>query len=263
MIRKDPSLRACRKLVALLSLLLATAASAEEIHVATSGAFTAAYLQLAPRFEQATHNKVVTAFGASMGNTPTAIPNRLARGEAFDVVIMAAPALDKLIQDGKVDAGSKVDLVRSSIGMVVRAGASKPDISTVEALKRTLLAAKSIAYSDSASGVYLVKELFPRLGIADQIAAKSKVIAGTAVAEEVAAGRADIGFQQVSELLPVEGVDLVGKLPAEAQRVTLFSAGIVTGAQHPDAARALIRFLTSPEAAPVIEKTGLEPVGGE
>ena len=262
MIRNDSSLRASRKLVALLSLLLATAASAEEIHVVTSGAFTAAYLQLVPQFEQATHNKVVTAFGASMGNTPTAIPNRLERGEALDVVIMAAPALDKLIAEGKVAAGSKVDLVRSSIAMVVRAGAPKPDISTVEALKRTLLAAKSIAYSDSASGVYLANELFPRLGIAEQIKDKCHKIEGTPVGKEVAAGRAEIGFQQVSELLPVPGVDLVGKLPAEAQRVTIFAAGIVAGAQHPDAARTLIRFLTSPEAGPVIEKTGLEPVGG-
>ena len=145
-----------------------------EIKVVTSGAFTAAYLELVPEYERATHNKLVTEFGPSMGTTHNAIPMRLERGEAIDVVIMAAPALADLIKQGKVRADSRVDLVRSNIGMAVKAGAPKPDISTVDALKRTLLAAKSIAYSDSASGVYLSTELFPKLGIADQIKGKSQ-----------------------------------------------------------------------------------------
>lgn len=241
-------------------LLLASAAFAEDIRVITSGAFTAPYLEVVPQFERATSNKVMTAFGASMGSTPNSIPSRLERGEAADVVIMAGPALDNLIKRGKVVAGSRVDLVRSSIGMVVRAGAAKPDISSVEALKRTLLGAKSIAYSDSASGVYLSTEMFPRLGIAEQIRDKCKKIEGTPVAAVVARGDAEIGFQQVSELLPVPGVDFVGTLPAEVQHVTIFSAGIVVGAQHPDAARALIQFLSSAAAAPAIKKSGLEPV---
>jgi len=231
-----------------------------EIKVMTSGGFTAAYNVLTPEFERATQNKVVTAYGASMGGAPDSIPSRLQRGEPVDVVILAAPALDDLIQQGKVVAGSRVDLVRSSIGMVVRAGAPKPDIRTVDALRRVLLEAKSIAYSASASGVYISTELFQRLGIADQVKGKSKRIESERVGAVVARGEAEIGFQQVSELLSIPGVDYVGPLPPEVQKVTVFSAGIATGAKEPDAARALIKFFTSPAAAPAITKSGLEPV---
>jgi molybdate transport system substrate-binding protein len=178
-----------------------------------------------------------------------------------DVVILAAGALDELIKQGKVVAGSRVDLVRSSIGMAVRARASKPDISSVDALKRTLLAAKSIAYSASASGVYLSQEMFQRLGIADQIRGKCKRIASEPVGAVVARGDAEIGFQQISELLPVPGIDYVGPLPPEVQKVTVFSAGVAVGAEQPDAARALIKFLASPAAVGAIKKSGLEPVG--
>lgn len=231
-----------------------------EIHVMTSGAFTAAYDELAPRFERETMNRVATAYGASMGAAPGAIPNRLGRGEPVDVVILAADGLDALIRDGKVVPGSRVDLARSRIGMVVKKGRPRPDISTVEALRCTLLKAGSIAYSDSASGTYLSTELFPRLGIAERIKDRSKRIEKERVAAVVARGEAEIGFQQVSELLPVPGVDFVGPLPDGAQKVTAFSAGVCTGAREPDASRALIRFLASAAAAPVIRKTGLEPV---
>jgi molybdate transport system substrate-binding protein len=241
-------------------LLHASSVHADEIKVATSGAFTAAYLELVPEFERATGHTVVTAFGASMGNTPDSIPSRLQRGEHLDVVILAAPALDDLIKQGKVVAASRVDLVRSSIGLAVRAGAPKPDISSVEALTRTLLQAKSIAYSSSASGVYLSTELFQRLGIADRIMAKSRRIDSEPVAAVVARGEAEIGFQQVSELLPVKGIDYVGPLPPGAQRVTVFSAGVVAGAGKAEAARALIAFLSSAAAMPAISKSGLEPV---
>jgi molybdate transport system substrate-binding protein len=173
---------------------------------------------------------------------------------------MAGPALDELIKQGKVVAGSRVDLARSIIGMAVRAGAPKPDISSVDALKRTLLQAKSIAYSASASGTYLSTELFPRLGIADQIKGKSKRIESERVGDVVARGDAEIGFQQVSELLPIRGIDYVGPLPPEVQQVTVFSAGVAAGAKEPDAGRALIKFLASPVAAPAIRKSGLEPV---
>jgi molybdate transport system substrate-binding protein len=241
-------------------LFLGGTARAEEIRVMTSGAFTAPYLQLIPEFERATHNKIVTAYGASMGNAPDSIPSRLQRGEPVDIVILAADALDALIKQGKVVPGSRVDLVRSSIGMAVRAGAPMPDISTVDALKRTLLEARSIAYSASASGVYLSHEMFQRLGIADQIRSKCKRIASEPVGAVVARGDAEIGFQQISELLPVPGIDYVGPLPREVQKVTVFSAGVAVGAKQPDAARALIKFLASPAAAPVIKKTGLELV---
>ncbi len=246
-------------LVLVSALLNVAAAHADEIKVVTSGAFTAAYLELVPEYEQATHNKLMTEFGPSMGTTHNAIPMRLERGEEIDVVIMAAPALADLIKQGKVRPDSRVDLVDSYIGMAVKAGAPKPDISTVEALKRTLLAAKSIAYSDSASGVYLSTELFSKLGIADQIKGKSKMIPADPVGGVVATGEFEIGFQQISELRPVKGIDIVGELPPGAQRVTQFSAGIPTTSKNPELAKSFIQWLASPAAYPAIRKSGLVP----
>ena len=243
------------------ALFTASAVRAAEIRVVTSGAFTAAYLKLVPEYERSTHNKLVTEFGPSMGNTHNAIPLRLERGEAIDVVIMAAPALADLIKQGKVRAGSRVDLVDSRIGMAVKAGTPKPDISSVEALKRTLLAAKSIAYSDSASGVYLSTELFPKLGIADQIQGKSRKIEADPVGEAVARGEIEIGFQQISELRPVKGIEIVGPLPPGAQRVTVFAAGIPATSKHPAEAKALIDWLASPAAYAAIKESGLDPAG--
>jgi molybdate transport system substrate-binding protein len=262
MIDKAPDTRRLsqRWAVLVLALLVARATVvADEIKVITSGGFTAAYNELVPGFERATHHTVVTTFGGSMGNGPETIPNRLQRGEAADVVILAASALDDLIKQGKVVDGSRVDLVRSSIGAAVRAGAAKPDISSVAALTQTLLRAKSVAYSASASGVYLSTELFQRLGIADQVLPKSRNAQGERVGALVARGDAEIGFQQISELLPEPGITYLGPLPLEVQRVTVFSAGIVVGAKAPDAARALIRYLASDTVLPVIKKAGLEP----
>src|SRR5262249_41927734 len=181
------------------SLLAAVTLRAAEIKVITSGGFTAAYLELVPEYERLTHHHLATGFGPSLGTTHNAIPVRLARGEAIDVVIMADVGLEALIKQGKIQPGSRVDLVRSNIGMAVKAGAPHPDISNLEAFKRTVLAAKSIAYSDSASGVYLSTELFPKLGIADQIKAKSKTIPADPVGGVVATGEFEIGFQQISE----------------------------------------------------------------
>ena len=247
-------------LALICALLAVTTLSATEIKVVTSGAFTAAYLELVPEYERATHNKLATEFGPSMGTTHNAIPIRLDRGEAIDVVIMAAPALANLIKQGKVRAGSRVDLVQSKIGMAVRAGAPKPDISTVEALKHTLLAAKSIAYSDSASGVYLSTELFPKLGIADEIKGKARKIEADPVGGVVATGEVEIGFQQISELRPVKGIDIVGELPPGAQRVTVFAAGTPVTSKHPEAAKVFIQWLASPVAYPAIRRSGLEPL---
>ncbi len=241
------------------TLLLVGRASADDIRVMTSGAFAAAYLELIPQLERVTNGKIVTA-ATSMGTGSDSIPSRLQRGEAVDVVIVAEAALQQLIEDGRVVADSRVDLARSGIGMAVRAGARKPDISSVEALRRTLLEAKSIAYSASVSGLYLSTELFQRLGIADQVMGKSRRIVGERVGAVVARGEAEIGFQQVSELLPVPGLDYVGPLPPEVQRVTVFSAGVTVGGKYPDAARALIKFLASPEAAGTVTKSGLQPI---
>jgi molybdate transport system substrate-binding protein len=241
-------------------LLAAGLASAADIKVMSSGGFSAAYGSLAPEFERHTGNKIDTVLGPSMGTAPDAIPVRLKRGEPADVLIMVGSALDDLVKQGKVVAGSRVDLARSRIGMVVRAGAPKPDISSVEAFKRALLAAKSIAYSDSASGVYVSKELYKRLGAESQLAAKSKMIVSERVGNVVARGEAEIGFQQISELLPVPGIAYVGPIPADLQKVTVFAGGIAAGAKQPEAARALLRFLSSPEALPAIEKSGLDPI---
>lgn len=212
-------------------LHFAGTADGAEIKVMNSGGFTAAYRDLAPECERATGNKLDTAWGPSMGTTPDAIPVRIKRGEPVDVLIMVGYALGDLIKDGKVVADSRVDLARSGIGMAVRAGASKPDISSVDAFKRALLEAKSIAYSDSASGVYVSSELFQRLGIADQVVGKSKMIPAEPVGAVVARGEAEIGLQQASELLPVPGIDYVGPLPAELQKITVFSAGVAAGAE--------------------------------
>jgi len=246
-------------LASLCAIFALSAKSADEIKVVTSGGFTAAYLELVPQYENATHQKLSTEFGPSMGTTHNAIPVRLDRGEKIDVVIMAAPALEDLIKQGKIRADSRVDLIKSYIGMAVKAGAPKPDISTVDALKQTLLHAKSIAYSDSASGVYLSTELFPKLGILDQIKSKSKKIEADPVGGVVATGEFEIGFQQISELKPVKGIDIVGPLPAGAQKITVFAAGIPTTATHPEEAKALIQWLASPAAYAAIKKSGVEP----
>lgn len=243
-------------------LFIAGYARAAEIRVVSSGGFSAAYRTLTPQFERVTGNRLVSNWGPSMGDTHDAIPARLRRGEPIDVVIMVGYALDSLIKDGKVIPGSRVDLARSKIGVAVKAGAPIPDVSTVDALRRTLLAAKSIAYSDSASGVYIQNEMFKNLGIEDQVQSKARMIPAIPVGGVVARGEAEIGFQQVSELKPVPGITIVGPLAPEVQRVTVFSAGVVKGAKNAEAARALIAYLASPEAAEAIIESGMEPVAG-
>jgi molybdate transport system substrate-binding protein len=242
------------------ALLLSATASAAEVRVMISGGLSSAYNALVPEFEKATGNKVVTAYGPSMGTTVNAIPVRLERGEPADVLIMVGYALGDLIKSGKVVADSRVDLVNSGIGIAVKAGAPHPDISSAETIKRALLAAKTIAYSDSASGVYVSTEMFGKLGIADEMKGKARKIPATPVGEIVAHGDAEIGFQQISELKPVQGIDIVGPLPAELQQNTVYSAGIATVSKEPDAGKALIKFLTSPAARDEIVKSGMEPI---
>ena len=242
------------------TLFLATTASAAEIHVMISGGLTAAYNALVPEFERTTGHKVLTAYGPSMGTTVNAIPVRLERGEAADVLIMVGYALGDLIKQGKVVADSRVDLVRSPIGVAVKSGAAKPDISSADAVKRALLAAKSVAYSDSASGVYVSTEMFKKLGIADAMKDKTAKIPATPVGEIVARGDAEIGFQQISELKPVSGIDIVGPLPDELQKITVFSAGIASVSKEPVAGKALINFLASPAAHDTLVRSGLEPI---
>lgn len=235
-------------------------ADAAELRVMISGGFTAAYKQLGPRFAASSGDTLDTISGPSMGESKEAIPNRLARGEQADVLIMVGYALDRLIKEGKVIPSSRVELADSRIGMVVRAGAPKPDISTVDKLKDVLLHAKSVAYSDSASGVYIEKEMFRKLGVEDQVKPKASMVPRIPVASVVANGDYELGFQQVSELLPVAGVTYAGKVPESVQSVTRFAGGIPVGAAHPDDARKLLDYLASPQAQPVVHATGLDSV---
>jgi molybdate transport system substrate-binding protein len=241
-------------------LWLVTTATAAEVRVMISGGLTAAYNVLVPEFERATGHKVITAYGPSMGTTDKAIPLRLERGEPADVLIMVGYALDNLAKQGKVISDSRVDLVKSAIGVAVKSGAPKPDISTPDALKRALQAAKTVAYSDSASGVYVSTEMFAKLGITEEMKDKARKIPATPVGEIVAHGTAEIGFQQMSELKPVAGIDIIGPLPDELQKITVFSAGIATVSKEPDAGKALIKFLGSPQARGEIVKSGMDPI---
>lgn len=235
------------------------AADAGEVAVVTSGGLAAAYDALAPLFESETGIRLATAYGASTGGAPDSIPARLERGERFDVLVMSQAGLDGLAERGLVRPDTRVDLASSSIGLAVREGASLPDIGTPEAFVETLLAAESIGYSASVSGTYVSTELFPRLGVAEELAPKSRRIVSERVAAVVARGEVEIGFQQVSEILSIEGAAYAGPIPAEYQRVTTFSAGIAADAVNPGGAQTLIDFLASEAAAPTIIESGLEP----
>jgi molybdate transport system substrate-binding protein len=195
-----------------------------------------------------------------MGETPQAIPNRIARGEPVDVVIGVGYAVDKLAEDGKVVHGSRTDLAQVLIYMAVRAGASKPDIGSLYAFKQALLSAKSIAYSDSASGVYISTEMLARLGIADAVKGKSTMVPAEPVGRVVARGEAEIGFQPLSALRPVPGIEIVGPIPPEVQRPTVYAAGIAAGAKEPAAAKALIEYLASPASTKAVRESGMDPV---
>jgi len=234
-------------------LLLSSVAQGAEVKVLASGAVKEAALELFPQFEQASGNKVVVTWAGTVD-----IKKKIAAGEVFDLVIVASPELDTFAKDGKIAAGSKVDLVRSSIGVAVKAGAPKPDLKSGDDLKKTLLAAKSVGYSTGPSGVYLIS-LFEKMGIADQIKAKAKITTpGVPVASLIRSGEAEIGFQQVSELIHEAGIDFLGPLPADVQNITVFSSGVPAAAKAQTEARALQKFLTAPAAALVIKKHGLE-----
>jgi molybdate transport system substrate-binding protein len=236
------------------TLLVSGITQAAEIQVLASNATKEAYLELVPQFEKTTEHKVTTTWSGTVD-----IKKRLAAGETYDVLIMAGPEIDEFIRQGKLVAGSRVDLAKSGVGVAVRTGASKPDISSADGLKAALLSAKSIGYSQGPSGTYLVG-LFQRMGIADTIKDKVKVSkVGQPVGNLIASGEVEIGFQQVSELLPVKGIDFLGPLPASVQQITTFSGGLFAAAKQPEAAKALVTFLAAPAATPVKRKHGLEP----
>jgi len=260
-----PLRSAALRLAFLLTFLLGLApARAADVKVMISSGFFHVYSELGPKFEKATGHHLITTRGPSLGDSPEAIPTRLARGEEADVVIMDGHGADMLDQRKLSQANSRVRLGESFIGMVVKSGQPKPDISTVENLRKTLLAAKSIAYSDSSSGTYLSTVGFKKLGVAEEVAKKSRKVRGPPTGEPVAAvvarGEAEIGFQQVPELINVPGTDFVGTVPPEIQPPTYFVGELTAKAREPDAAVALLKFLSSNEAAPVISKAGLKPV---
>jgi molybdate transport system substrate-binding protein len=222
-----------------------------EITVMASLAFKAAYLELVPKFEAASGHQVTTLWVPSVD-----MRTRLKDGEVVDLVIMSRGAIEEL-PAGVVAPNGIINLAKAGVGVAVKTGAPRPDIGSVEALKQTLLAAKSVAYSTGPSGVYLEK-LFERMGIADTIRGKLKRVKDEPTGALVARGEAEIGFQQKSELLPVAGIDYVGPLPAEVQNITVFAAAVHAKAKQPEATWALVKFLTAPAAAPIVQKTGME-----
>ena len=236
------------------ALLLSSVASAAEIKVLSTQATEQAYRELVPEFERATGHKVTTIFTGTLD-----ADKRLAAGEVYDLLIMSGPSIEEHLRDSKLLAGSRVDLAKSGVGVGVKAGAPKPDIRTTDALRKTILSAKSIGYSTGPSGMYVLK-LFQQLGVADQVKPKLKQTATSVfVGSIIASGEVEIGFQQVSELGQYPGVDFVGPLPADVQEMTVFSSGIIRNAKQADAARAWVRYLTGPEAAKAFTKRGMQP----
>ncbi len=226
-----------------------------EIKVLSSIATKEAYLELVPQFEKASGHTVATTWSGT-----TAIMKQLAAGEQYDLVMISATELEELIRQGRIAAGSRVDIAKSGIGIAVRKGAPHPDVGTVDALKQALLAAKTVGYTSGPSGVYM-GQLVERMGIAEAVKAKFKSVpSGGTIGTIVAAGECEIGFQQVSELVHIAGIDYIGPLPADVQRVTVFSSGLQTGAAQAGAAKALVSFLTAPAAKAVMTKHGLDNV---
>ena len=234
-------------------------AAAAEIKVLTAGAFKQVLLVLVPDFEKQTGHKVILE-----NDTVGALTKRIEGGEAFDLAVLTPAAVNDLSTKGKFVAGSRTNLGRVGVGVVVKEGAPKPDISSVDAFKKTLLAAKSVAYIDPAaggsSGIY-VSGLLDKLGVAADVKPKAKLIPGGAVAEHIARGEAEIGIHQISEILPVKGITLVGPLPADIQNYTVYAAGLGANGKESEAAKALLKTLSGPAAADVLKSKGMEPAG--
>jgi len=235
-------------------VMISGMANAAEIKVVGSPGTREPYTLLVPGFEKATGHKVTTAWGGV-----AALAKRVADGEVADIVMLPAAQIDDLIKQGKLVADSRVNVATSGVGVAIRAGAPKIDASSSEGIRKALIAAKTIAYSAGPSGLH-VERLIAKWGLTDQLKAKIvPPIPNVPIGEVIARGDAEIGFQQESELLPVKGIDYLGALPADINEVTVFSAAVHKAAGPTDAARALLKFLTAPEAAPIIRKTGMQP----
>ena len=229
------------------------------MNVLISGGFSSAYEQLLPEFERTSGIKVITGSGASQGTGPQTIAAQLARGVSADVVILSREGLGELIAANRIIAGTDVDLARVPLGVAVRAGTPKPDVSTVEAIKQILLRAKTVAVPGSTSGIWLRTDLFPRLGIVEEINVKAAP-RGARATEMVAEGGAHLAVMPVSEILHAAGVDFAGSLPPEIQFIQMFSAAVVAGSREIDGAKRLIEFLASARASEAIRKSGMEPL---
>ena len=229
-----------------------------QVKVIISGGFSAAYREVVPEFERATGITVTTGSGASQGKGPNTIGAQLGRGVPADVVIMSREGLTELIAAGRIVVGTDLDLAQTPLGMGVRAGSPKPDISTVERFTYAVLHAKGVALAGSTTGIYLTTEVFPRLGIASKIALKTTARAVEAAAL-VAAGNAELVLLPVSEVLQAPGVDFVGAIPADVQYISVFSAAVVAGSKEPEASKRLIAFLSSEAATAAIKRSGMEP----
>lgn len=235
-------------------LLLNQQVLAADIRVLAAGATKEIVVDLIPSFEQASGNKITTTWTGSAG-----IKQRMSAGEAYDVVIVGAPVIDAFIKQGSMVAGSRVDLMKSAMGVAVRAGKPKPDIGSLDGLKASLLGVSTIGYSTGPSGDHLI-QLLERMGITDQIKPKLRQVpTGGRIGTTIAHGEVEIGFQQASELIHEPGVDYVGPLPAGLQLITVYSAGIHSGANEAEAGRAFIKHLTGPAAPPIIRAHGMEP----
>ena len=231
-----------------------------ELKVIISGGFSGPYEQLVPQFERTTGIKVATGSGSSQGTGPQTIAAQLARGVAADVVILSREGLTGLIAAQRIAAGTDVDLARTPIGVAVRAGAPKPDVRSVDDFKQVVLKARLVAVPSSTSGIFLIEEIFPRLGIAGRVNVKATP-RGSGAAAMVATGEADIGLLPVSEIMHAPGVELAGVIADEIQLHQIFAAAIVVASKEIDAAKRLIAFLTSESAAQTIRRGGMEPLG--
>ena len=231
-----------------------------ELKVIISGGFSGPYEQLLPQFERSTGIKVATGSGSSQGKGPQTIAAQLARGVPADVVILSREGLNELIAERWIAAGTDVDLARTPIGVAVRAGAPKPEVRSVDDFKQVVLKAQTVAVPSSTSGIFLIEEIFPRLGIAGRANVKATP-RGSGAAAMVAAGEADIGLLPVSEILHANGVELAGVIADEIQLHQIFAAAIVAGSKQVDAAKRLIALLTSKPAAQTIRRGGMEPLG--
>jgi molybdate transport system substrate-binding protein len=241
-------------LVAAATALCPQVAQSAEIKVIAANAIKEGYAELVSVFEKASGHKVVTTWAGTVNAT-----KRVGDGEVYDLVIVGSDNIDQLIAAGKLVAGSRADFAKTGIGVAVRAGLPKPDVSTSDAVKAAVLAAKSVVYSAGPSGAY-IGELLKKLGIAEQVAPKTRQpSSGAEVAAILTRGEADFGFAQVSEFLNVPGLTNLGPLPASIQNFTIYAAGLHVAAPSPDAAKALVKHLKAPEAASAIKKMGMEP----